>query len=448
METREIKKSLCILCILCLCPVVVATAQDKAPSVLDRIQNVDDPELGELIRLAMENRKEANEKEAFEIMRKVTLSYVQIKLLDQQIAEVSRKIKAETGPTELQYELRLAKTELESKLMTELANLREVMGIIPRHPFEKQPINTLNTWLALNVIDERVYILDGLKPFHGYWAMRRWKPAGLLSERETLNNIRERLQSKDSLPVRIDIYYTASTKAAAENLRDKIASLAKEAKAQMVTELYMELSIWVGSGESTFYLRDGKIRTMYPFAMQRPDGGPKPFVSGLVNPNDIEQHILWRLTMPKNVPLTFRIEYDEASALMARQIAETARAVVKRFGIADVVDVVEALVEPVDEAVFLGQWQAAVADAEIREIELKAGGQGRLTMRTGKTGQKTQPAPWTLTTKEIFIDSGRNYIYKGYINAEGNLFLDKGGIYPQGSWHDGGQPEMTFKKVE
>ena len=424
-----------------------AMAQSKTPSVLDRVQNVDDPELGELIRLAMENRKEANEKEAFEIMRKVTLSYVQIKLLDQQIAEVSRKIKAETGPTELQYELRLTKTELESKLMTELANLREVMGIIPRHPFEKQPINTLNTWLALNVINEHVYILDGLKPFHDNWQARRWKSAGLLSERETLDNIRERLQSKGSLPIRIDIYYKSSTKAAAEDLRSKVISLAKEAKAQMVTEVHMELSIWVGSGESTFYLRDGKIITFYPYPMQRPDGGSKPLVSGLVNPNDIEQHILWRLTMPKNVPLTFRIEYDEASALSGKQIAETARAVVKRFGIADVVKVEEALVQPVPEAAFLGRWQA-VADAEIREIELLAGGRSKMTMRDGRTGQKTQPAPWTLTTKEIFIDIGRNYIYKGYINAEGNLFLDKGGIYPQGSWHDGGQPEMIFKKVE
>jgi len=292
-----------------------------------------------------------------------------------------------------------------------------------------------------------VYILDGLKPFHDYWAVRRWKPAGLLSERETLDNIHKRLQSKDSLPVRIDIYYTASTKAAAEDLRDKIASLAKEAKAQMVTELHMELSIWVGSGESTFYIRDGKIKTLYPTAVQRPDGGPKPLISGVVNPNDIEQHILWRLTMPKNVPLTFRIEYDEASALTGKQVAETARAVVNRFGIGDVVKVEEALVQPVPEAIFLGRWQA-VADAEIREIELLAGGQSRLMMRTGKTGHTTKAAPWTLTTKEIFIDSDPYVTYKGYINTEGNLFLDKGQIYPQGSWNDEGQPEMTFKKVE
>ncbi|MDT8302989.1 MAG: hypothetical protein RQ760_16030, partial [Sedimentisphaerales bacterium] len=88
------------------------------------------------------------------------------------------------------------------------------------------------------------------------------------------------------------------------------------------------------------------------------------------------------------------------------------------------------------------------ADAEIREIELKAGGQSQLTMRTGKTGQKTQPAPWTLATKEIFIDRGQNQIYRGYINAEGNLVLERGEIYPQGSFHCSGPPLMIFKKVE
>lgn len=469
MEARWIKKSLCILCILCLGLAVVATAQNKAPSVLDRVQKVDHPELGELIQAAIENRKNITQKETMELIRKVTLSYVQIKLLDQQIQEVSRKMKAETGPAELQYELLLAKTELESKLMAELANLREIMGIIPKHAFEKQPIHNLNTWLSLNVIGERVYVLDGLKAFSGYWARQRWRSAGLLSERETLDYVRGRLQSNSSLPVRIDIYHVPSTKTSAEGLRSKIISLAKEANSQMETEVNLILLHWVGSGESTFYLREGTIRTLYPVPVQRPDRGPKSLVSGLVKPNDLEQHILWRLLHPGNVPLKFRIEYDEASALSARQVAETARAIAKRLGIADVVEVVEALVEPVPEAVFQGRWQA-VTDIEIREIELQAGGQSRLTMRTGRTGQTTAcavdcpvppltmrtgrtgqttlPAPWTLTTKEIFIDSSHLVTYRGYINAEGNLLIQKGQIYPQGSWHEGRAALMVFAKVQ
>lgn len=443
MKTEWIKKSLCLLC---LSLAAVGIAQGETPSVLDRVQKVDDPELAELIRVAMESRVHLSQKEILEMTRKVTLSYVQIKLLDQQIAEVSRKIKAETGPAEIKYELLLAKTELESKLMAELANLREVMGVVPRHAFDKKPLETLNTWLCLNIIDERVYVLEALKPFLEYWAERRWKSAGLLSERETLDYIRERLKNKKDLPIRIDIYYKSATSSAAEDLRAKIISLARETNSQMESEVHLELATLVGSGESPFFLRDGNIRTLYPTAMQRPDGGPKPLVTGLVNPNDLEQHILWRLTMPQNVPLRFRIEYDEASALSAKQVAEMAKAVAKRLGIADVVEVVEALVEPVDEAVFQGRWRA-VTDGEIREIELQAEGQSRLIIRNGMTLQ-TKPAPWTLTTKEIFIDSSRWVTYKGYINAEGNLFLDKGQIYPQGSWNDEGQPEMVFKRVE
>jgi len=448
MQVGWIKKSLCVLCLgLPGVLVAVALAQSQTPSILDRVQKVDDPQLAELVRVGMESRENLGQKERLEIIRKVTLSYVQIKLLDQQVAEVSRKIEAETGPAEMRYELLLAKTELESKLMTELANLREIMGIVPKHAFEEQPIETLNTWLNLNVIGERVYVLDALKPFKEYWAKRRWKSAGLLSERETLDYIRERLQSNSSLPLRIDIDHTPSNTAAAEDLHGKILSLARETNAQMETEVRTELmSTFAGSGESTFFLRQGQIRTCYPTAVQRPDGGPRPLVTGLVNPNELEQHILWRLTRAKNVPLTFRIEYDEASALTAKQVAETVKAVAKRLGIAELVEVVEALVEPVPEAAFLGRWQG-VADTEIREIELQAGGQSRLTMRTGRTGQTTQPAPWTLTTNEIFIESAPLVTWRGYLNAEGNLVINRGQIYLQGSW-SGGPPEMVFKKVE
>jgi len=444
MKAKWIKKSLFLLC---MGIAAVAIGQGNTPSVLDRVQNVDDPELEELIRVAIENQakfRSSTQEETLELILKVTLSYTQIKLFDQQIQEVSRKIEANAGPAEMRYDLLLAKTELEARRTAELADLRKVMGITPKHAFEKQPIHNLNTWLYLNVIDERVYVLDALKPFHEYWVKRRWKSAGLLSAKKTLDHVRKRLQSNSNLPVRIDIYHIPSTTAAAEDLRGKIVSLARETDSQMETEVRTEMSVFVGSGESPFFLRDGKITTLYPTGVRRPDGGPKLLVTGLVNPNDLEQHILWRLTYAKNVPLRFRIEYDEASALSARQVAETARAVAKSLGIADVVEVVEVLVQPVPEAVFLGRWQA-VADAEIREIKLQAQGQSQLTMKSG--AKKTIPAPWTLATKEIFIEKEQLQMYRGYVNAEGNLVLDRGQIYPQGSW-SGVPPEMVFKKVE
>lgn len=435
-------------------------AQSNTPSILERVQRVEDPELAELIRLTMESREDLGQKEILEITYKVTLSYVQIKLFDQQIAEVSRKIKkAETGPAEMQYELLLAKTELEAKQMTELANLRELMGITPRHAFEKQPIETLNAQISLQVIGERVYVLNAQKPFEYWWAKRRWKSVGLLSEKETLDYIRGKLKDKDSLPIRFHIHYNPETKSASESLRSKIISMARETNSQMHTEVRLEQMESVGSGTSTFFIREGTIRTLYPHPVRRPDRGPEPLTTGLVEPNDLEQHILWRLLMPGNVPLTFRIEYDEASASMARQVAETAKAIAKRLDISDVVEVVEALVEPVPETVFLGRWQA-ITRGEVKTINVQPTGvcvfeMGdrfvRLTTPKAIKSGASVPGRWFLATKEIVMDikdkRDKNYVYRGYLNKEGNFVVDRGVIYHQGSFHASDPRSTVFKKV-
>lgn len=419
----------------------VGAGQSGTTSVLDRVQREEDPELSELIRLAVANRRsvaKVSDQEVLDLVRKVTQSYAQIKLLDQQIEQVAQKLKATAGPAPMQSELLLAKAELESKRMTELANLREVMGVVPKFPFEKKPTKSLSTWLDLNLIDERVYVIEYVKPpigyFSDYYADCRWKSAGLQSETETLDYLRGRLTDPSKLPIRIEIHHKAEKAGTAEDLRAKIIALAKEANSQMDTEVRTELSVWVGSGESLFCLRQGKVYTFYPAPVQRPDGGSKRLLSGLANPEDLEQSILWRLTKPKNVPLMFRVEYDEVSASLARQVAETTKAVAQRLGIAELVGVKEVLVEPVPEAAFLGRWKA-IKEGKIREIEVQPQGQTRLTMTTGP--QTTVSAPWTLGTKEIFIDTGRSIVWRGYINAEGNLVIDEGSILPQGSW--GGQ---------
>ena len=178
METGWVKKSMRLACFslavivttMGLGQTSVGAGQSRTASVLDRVQTEDDQELSELIRIAVTNRKNVSEKERFEIVRMVTQGYTQIKLLDQQIEQITHKAEAAKGPAEMRYELLLAKAELESKRTTELANLREVMGVMPRFPFEKKPTKSLNTWLDLNPIDERVYVLDYLKPFADYWA--------------------------------------------------------------------------------------------------------------------------------------------------------------------------------------------------------------------------------------------------------------------------------------
>jgi hypothetical protein len=464
MRTEKIKKLLCVICLgLPMVPAAVAMAQTQTPSILDRAQRVEDPELGDLIRLAMENRKSISKEEAFDIVRQITQTYAQIKLLDLQIEQIAQKAEATTGPAEMRYELLLAKAELESKRTTELANLREMVGIIPKLPLAEQPIQTLNTYVSLQMIGERLYVLDCQKPFIDYWVVQRWKFAGLLSEKETLDYLRGRLKDENNLPMRIHIYYDPETNDAAKDLRNKIISVVKDTNSQMDTEVRLEEITFVGTGNSTFYLRQGEITTFYTHAMKRPDGGPEPLATGLVNSKDLEQHILWRLTKPKNVPLTFRIEHDRASASLARQVADTAGAVVKRLGIGELVDVKTVRVEPVAETVFLGRWRGATR-GDVHEIDVRPEGVCQVTMgdRFGKDktpgaikAGTTVSGTWFLTTDEIVMDikdkspHGADYVYRGYLDEDGNLIVDKGIIYPQGSFQVSGEPrQMILKRVE
>jgi hypothetical protein len=412
--------------------------------------------------MAIEDRPVSRE-EAFEIVRKVTQSYSQIKLLDLQIEQLAQKAEATTGPAEMRYELLLAKAELESKRTTEFANLREMVGIIPKLPLAVQPIQTLNAYVSLQMIGERLYVLDCQKPFIDYWVVQRWKLAGFLSEKETLDHLRGKLKDKNNLPIRIHIYYDPDTNDAAKGLRNKIISVAKETNSQMDTEVRLEEITFVGSGNSAFYLRQGKITTFYPDAMRRPDGGSEPLATGLVDQKDLEQHILWRLTKTKNVPLTFRIEHDQASASLARQVADTARAVVKRLSIGELVNVETVRVEPVAETAFLGRWRG-VTRGDVQEIDVRPNGLCQVTMgdRFGKDktpeaikAGTTVAGTWLLTTDEIVVDikdktpHGGYYVYRGSFEEDGSLIVDKGMIYPQGSFHVSGAPrQMILKKVE
>jgi hypothetical protein len=463
MQNGWMNKPVCLACLGLLAVLTAVglgqTAVDGAPggtpSIMDRVQRVDDPELAELIRTGMANHKNISERDALEIVRRITQSYAQIKLLDQQIGQVTRKIEAAIGPAEVQYELRLAKTELELKRMTEMANLREAMAVIPRFPFEKQPTPNLHAWLNLNVIDQRVCVLDTIRPFIDDWTTSRHKVVGLLRVEEMFDYVRGRMKDKSSLPIRIDVYYQPGKNSEAQGLYDKIMSLARETNAQMETEVRLELITFAGSGESTFFLREGKIRTLYPAAgVRRPAGGRDLLTTGLVDPNDLEQSILWRLTAPNNVPLRFRIEYDEASAQLAKQIADAAKAAAKRLGLAEVVEVAGALVEPVPEAVFLGQWQAII-QGEIQTIDVRPAGVCQVTMGKGSQGIPAGAnvgGTWLPTTKEVIIDikdKGQHYyVYRGSVNAEGNLVVDRGIIYVQGGFYISGPSRTVFTKVK
>jgi hypothetical protein len=313
------------------------------------------------------------------------------------------------------------------------------------------------------MIGDRLYVLECQKPFVDYWVIQRWKFAGWLSEEATLDYIHGRLRDENNLPMRIHIYYDPDEDPAARSLRNKIISVTKQTHSQMDTEVRLEKITHVGSGNSAFFVRQGKATTFYPHAMKRPDGGPEPLATGLVDPKDLEQHILWRLAKPKNVPLTFRIEYDRESASLAKQIADKARTIVKRLGIGELADVAMVRVEPLAETAFSGRWRGETR-GDIHEIDVRPDGICQVTMgdRFGKDktpgaikAGTTVPGTWLLATNSIVIDindkspHGADYVYRAYPDEEGNLIVDKGMIYPQGSFHVSGEPrQMILKKVQ
>jgi beta-lactamase regulating signal transducer with metallopeptidase domain len=428
-----------------------------ASSLMDRLQREEDPELAELIRTAVANHQGAGEKEILEITRRVTEGHAQILLLDAQIAQVTHEIEATPASAETRGKLLLAKKEFEAKRMTEMGNLREIVGIVPKVPFDKQPTGDLNTWLNLQVLDQRVVVYDGLKPFQDYWAMWRENVAAVLSEQETLDYIRGRLKDRKNLPMRVTINYRAETRGAGERLRDAVLTVARETHTDMDVEVRLELIWWANSNmEAPFFCREGRIRTLYAASMARPDGSPNFLRTGLVDPNDLEQHVLWRLSYPGNVPLRLRIEYDQASAPMARQVAETVKTTAQRLGVADLVEVAQALVESVPETAFLGRWEA-LGKGYLQALEIQPQGACRVIVGEGSGAFRAGASvtgTWMPTCKEILVDikdqasSGAPCYYLVSINQNGNLVVDRTEIYTQGYFYLANTGQMIFQKVK
>jgi len=457
MKTKWIKMSLGLL--LCLGMAAAVVAQSNSPSVLDRIQNESDPELGELIRAAMEREVKlpsSKRKPPLELIRQVTLSYTQIKLFDQQIAEVSRRLEEVSGPAELRYELLLAKTQLEANLMTEVANLRELMGIIPKHAFDQQPIETLSSWVTLRVLDEGVYVLNCLPPHQVYVLRRRYKSHGLQSRKKALDYIREQLKDPNNFPIRIELCHTAEMSFAAKDLHSKVVSLVIETNTQMEADVSRTQIRNIGTGVSMLFIREGIISTLHKAGpIKRPDGGTEHLGTGIVEPNDLDQHIMWRLLLPDHFPRKFRIEHDKTSNKLARQTADKIRIIAKDLGINELVDVERILVEAVPESDFLGRWQA-ITKGDIQTVDIQPTGVFVFGKSPGSKirGGTSVSSRWFMTPKEIFMDikdqrSDGYYIYRGNLDKQGHLVVDRGEIHVEGRFGKAWEKDskMVFKKV-
>jgi hypothetical protein len=308
------------------------------------------------------------------------------------------------------------------------------------------------------VLDEGVYVLDSLQPFQNYTLRRRYKSLGLQSRKEALDTVREKLKDPNNFPIRIELCHTAEMSFAAKDLCGKVVSLAIEANCQMEADVSQTQIERVGSGVSLFFIREGIISTLHKAGpIQRPDGGPEHLGTGVVEPNDLDQHIMWRLLLPRNVPLKFRIEYDQTSSKLARQTADKIRIIAKDLGISELVDVERILVEAIPESDFLGRWQA-ITKGDIQTIDIQPTGVFVFGKSPGSKirGGMSVSSRWFMTPKEIFMDikdqrSDGYYVYRGHLDKESHLVVDRGEIRIEGrfgkAWDRDSTVTMVFKKV-
>ncbi len=407
---------LCIALILIIAPLAVAQSQ---PSVLSRLQTVEDPDLGELIRVAIDNYRRfhsGNPIEELDIVRAVTESYAGIKLLDQQIEQTERRID-QVASVEVQQELMLAKAELESKRTMELANLRQIMSIMPAHAFGRRLVDRLKTWLVLDVLDdETIVVYAGLQPFHE--GRTRHSVVGVMSPAKMLEYVRKQLGKADRLPIRIDIQRTVAGIDQSNRMKTQVIDLARRASREMQAEVHLDDSVWRRGGFELSILKD-------QVGSERRVLSGLPYLADVIEPNDIRQHIEQLLSEPLHLPTTFELEYDPASKDTVDRVVQTVKETAQRLGMATLLDI-KRTVRPVDPQVrYLGQWETVHGDETLRLV-LEPGHRARaIEVENGGDTRQTI-GNWSLEGEQIRLSMDNDTV-TGKIDESGSLVIEADG---------------------
>jgi hypothetical protein len=359
MTTKVKQKQLvCVLVSLLLGTFVPSV---YAETMLDRVLTVDDPELGECLRAAIKHvptptsptgsvtarvisiyhaaRNKADARK-IEITRAVTESYAQIKLLDSQIDQIDKRLKMGSSantPNALHHELMLARAELESKRIQELAKLRETMGIIPRHAFGEIQLGQLTTAITLDVLDEQhVLVFQGKKPFKVSTRNQNCDFLTLITKEEVPQYMGKILQSKEKLPLRVDILRREDSRALSETVHAQLI--------QQITQSGTELETDVRSIREIsrhpayhYYCIKGEIGTGY--SSRQNGGGNHPYLLNISNEKNLMDRVLSKLSGPTLLPVEYIIEYDDVGLKSAEQTANTIKKLAEEQHISDLVTV-------------------------------------------------------------------------------------------------------------
>ena len=309
-------RGLAALAVIALVLLPMAQGTERGPSgtseSVDRPQEESDENLTELIRTAVANHQGAGKKEIREITQRVREVYAQILLLDEQMEEIANALKVPPGSTETQRPLRQTLKDLENERLVQAGNLGAAMGMLPRRPAAQQPPADLNGWVTLLILKPCVVAIDNLTESTDYRVAEHQARRILLSKKQTLDYLQRRLRDEENRPIHIHVYYLPETSRAAADLRQTIVALAREANANLDSDVDLELAPWMGLGIARECVQEGKRGLLSWPPGRRPEGGPRLLDNGQVDLHDLEQEILSRVMIPETVARALA-RYDEVS---------------------------------------------------------------------------------------------------------------------------------------
>lgn len=328
MSAKVTNKSLLVgFLVLLLAGLADGGLKKEQASILSQVQVVEDPELAELIEIAILRSTNVEDREERpKIARRITELYAQIRLLDKRIEQISRKISFPETSEAVQAELILAKAELEAERLVALAELREVMNIVPKHPFMRRPESDVGDRLSIDVIGEMVCVYRGFQN-------RTYKPPTkirVLSANEIAPFLDEFLKNKSDLelPLRIDISRTKSGQKSSEELYEQVLKMLKAANMQLDAEVHLDKRVRVEEQVAGLAMAADKLYFCYA------DGEEIALTKEEVKP-----FIAYVLKNPGSMPLRIELEFDKKNSDLASNISDFARQTARELGIEKLVEI-------------------------------------------------------------------------------------------------------------
>jgi hypothetical protein len=340
-----------------------AAIAEGQTSILNRVLTVEDPELGQLIRIAIENSPEVKklddyrlgrlrmtseeyqtladtvEAERPKIVRSVTEIYAQIKLLDAQLEQLERKVLSSRATESVQTEFLLAKADLEAKRTTELAKLREVMNVVPEHAFSRIPVKDLKSWLVLEAIDDdTVHVFKksprGFEERERFSYYRDVESVKIMPQREVVSYLRSFLRSEENRPTRIAICRNDAGLKSSEELYKQIIEMAERERLQTQVDVYLDPRIETGQW-LTAYLRHGQI-----FWGRLPSERKSPS-QGEQEKDFYEDDVTRLFNTPTYLPLKLTINFNEENKEMALRMEKAVKEAAKKSGLEHLVEIIQ-----------------------------------------------------------------------------------------------------------